>query len=70
MKVKFEIQGSIGNQPIPQERESDVRFQKDDFVYHYNSERHIEYIVKKVTFVVDDCDDDFYQLVSISTEES
>ena len=70
MKTKFEIVGFIGEQPIPNSQDTNIRFQIGDKVFHYNSHEHKEYTVTKVTFVVDDCDDDFYQLVSISSEES
>lgn len=67
MKAKFELIGMDSDQPIPNEIESSIRFQEGDRFHHENEHEHMDYIVKEVTFFVDDCDGQFYQLVSLQS---
>jgi hypothetical protein len=67
MKTKFELIGLNSEQPIPNDIETEVKFRSGDKFFHYNNVEHTDYSVKEVKFVLDDCDDQFYQLVSLQS---
>ena len=66
MQIHFETE-SI--EPVPNPIDSNVPMKKDDIIYHQNQEQHRHYKVIETKYVVDDCDGQFYQVVSLQTVE-
>ena len=66
MEIRFEIQGI---EPIPNTINSDVPMKKDDQIHYYNDVLHRDYIVTGTKYIVNDCEEQFYQLVSLQLEE-
>ena len=66
MEIRFETQGI---EPVPNPINSDVPMKKDDHIHNYNEVLHRDYIVINIKYIVDDCEEQFYQLVSLQLEE-
>ena len=66
MEIRFEIDTKL---PNPNSIDSDVPMIKGNIVLHYNETQHQKYIVSKTKYIVDDCEEQFYQLVSLQPEE-
>lgn len=66
MEIHFETEGI---EPVPNSVNSDVPMKVGEIVYHQNQKHHRHYKVIETKYVADDCTGQFYQRVSLQTEE-
>ena len=66
MQIRFETQGI---EPVPNPINSEVPMKEGEIIYHQNPVHHRQYRITGVKYVVNDCDEQFYQVVSLQVEE-
>jgi len=66
MEIHFETEGI---EPVPNTINSDVPMKEGDIIYHQNPEHHIYYKIINIKYIVDDYDEQFYQVASLQTVE-
>ena len=66
MEIHFETEGI---KPVPNSINSNTPMKEGDSIYHQNPVQHRTYKVINTKYIVDDCDGQFYQSVSLRFEE-